>query len=126
MLLRRRRLRWLALPLMAAAVSGVALRAQPPKDPVKPSDPSNPAGRQISLRDQLRVGLKAVTRSDFAFIDKVVEKVDTGVLPRDMVDSTFLWARRRVEVRAPQYYNRPMVYFQPALVQRARAIGVRI
>jgi hypothetical protein len=113
--------------IVAAAIGGVALRAQTPLGPpVTPSEPSNQQGRQITLRDQLRVGLKAVTRGDFAFIDLVILKVDDGTLPRKMVDSTFLWARRRVQTQSPQYRNRPMVFFQPALVLRARAIGVRL
>ena len=87
---------------------------------------ANQQGRQITLRDQLRVGLKAVTRGDFAFIDLVILKVDNGTLPRKLVDSTFLWARRRVQTQSPQYRNRPFVYFQPALILRARAIGVQL
>jgi hypothetical protein len=110
----------------AAAVGGVALRAQQPTTPVQASDPTNRAGRQVSLEDQLRVGLKAVTKADFAFIDLVVEKVDEGELPRRLVDSTFLWARKRVVTRRQDYRKRPMVYFQPALVLRARAIGVKL
>jgi hypothetical protein len=110
----------------AAAIGVVALRAQQPTTPVQPSDPANRAGRQISLEDQLRVGLKAVTKEDFAFIDLVVQKVDEKVLPRRLVDSTFLWARRRVQVQRPNYRKRPMVYFQPALVLRARALGVSL
>lgn len=108
----------------ATAVGGVALRAQQATTPVTPSDPPNRAGRQVSLKDQLRVGLKAVTKEDFAFIDLVVEKVEEGELPRRLVDSTFLWARRRVETQRPNYRKRPMVYFQPALIMRARAVGV--
>jgi hypothetical protein len=111
----------------AAAIGAVALRAQTPlPPPVTPSDPANRDGRQITLHDQLRVGLKAVTRGDFAFIDLVVLKVDNGTLPRKLVDSTFLWARRRVQTRSPQYRNRPMVYFQPALILRARALGITL
>jgi hypothetical protein len=112
--------------VVAAGFAGVALRAQQPSAPVQPSDPANRAGRQISLEDQLRVGLKAVTKADFAFIELVVQKVEVGELPRRLVDSTFLWARRRVQRQRPEYRKRPMVYFQPALVLRSRAIGVEL
>ncbi len=116
--------------LVAAAIvmaaSSLALHAQQPGRPVTPSDTSSRAGRQISLRDQLRVGLKAVTKADFAFIDLVVVRVDDGTLPRPLVDSTFLWARQRVATRSTKYFNRPIVYFQPALVLRARALGIRL
>ena len=95
-----------------------------PRRAVRPSDPRGRGGRQILLRDQLRTGLKAVTKADAAFIDLVVLRVNEGVLPRVLVDSTFHWARRRVAVTRTQYFKRPMVYFQPALVLRAKAIGV--
>ena len=91
--------------------------------PVTPSD-TICDGRQITLRDQLRVGLKAMTKADFAFIDLVVLRVEQGKLPRKLVDSTFLWARKRVRDHAPgSYRQRPMVYFQPALVLRATEAG---
>lgn len=112
--------------VVVAGFAGVALRAQQPSAPVKASDPADRAGRQISLKDQLRVGLKAVTKGDFAFIELVVQKVDEGVLPRRLVDSTFLWARRRVQRQRTDYRKRPMVYFQPALVLRSRAIGIEL
>ena len=117
--------RWtLAAAISVAAALGAALHAQQPTQPVRPTDPRGRPGRQISLRDQLRVGLKAVTKEDVAFIDLVVARVNQGVLPRRLVDGTFLWARRRAVSRDGRYLKRPMVYFQPALVQRARAIGV--
>jgi hypothetical protein len=112
--------------MVLAAASGVALRAQQATQPVRPSDPAGRQGRQVSLRDQLRVGLKAVTKADFAFIDLVVARVNQGALPRPLVDSTFLWARRRVETRSTPYRKRPIVFFQPALVMRAKAIGVTL
>lgn len=124
---------WALVVGAALAAGGAAtLQAQQPATPaerttpITPNDPRNQQGRQISLRDQLRVGLKAVTKADLAFIDLVVAKVNTRVLPRSLVDSTFLWARRRVETRNVRYAMRPMVYFQPAMIQRARAIGVTL
>lgn len=114
----------LGILMGAIACGGAAVRAQQPGQPVKPSDVRSRAGRQVSLRDQLRVGLKAVTAEDFAFIDTVVTRVNQGVLPRKLVDSTLLWARKRVQGLDARYVKRPMVYFQPALVQRARAVGV--
>lgn len=110
--------------ILALAAGGAAIRAQ--QSGIQPFDARNGEGRQVTLRQQLRVGLKAVTKADFAFIDLVVQKVEAGVLPRKLVDSTFLWARRRVEAQRRQYYKRPMVYFQPALVLRARGVGVKL
>ena len=52
-------------------------------------------GQQVTLRQQLTVGLKAFTKADFAFIDLVVLAVEQRKLPRILVDSTFLWARQK-------------------------------
>ncbi|MEQ8209079.1 MAG: hypothetical protein RH917_04540 [Lacipirellulaceae bacterium] len=82
------------------------------------------AGRQVALRDQLRVGLKARTKSDIQFVDTVVLAVAQGRLPRRLVDSTFLWARQRSKTRPGAHKLRPMVYFQPALTLQARRLGV--
>jgi hypothetical protein len=109
---------------VAAVLFGASLPAQQPA--VRPSDPRNTNGRQITLRDQLRTGLKAVLPADFVFIDLVVLRVNQGVLPRALVDTTFLWARRRVQSTHPKYRQRPMVYFQPALVLRARKLGISL
>ena len=69
-------------------------------------------------------GLRAFTKADRAFIDKVVILVEQGKLPRRLVDGTFLWARDRAARRGFYRRLRPMVYFQPALVTRAKRIGV--
>ncbi len=83
-------------------------------------------GRQISLRRQLTSGLRAFTRADKAFIEKVVLAVETGVLPRKLVDSTFLWARKRATRKSNSRRLRPIVYFQPGLILRAKKIGVKL
>ncbi|MCC6491933.1 MAG: hypothetical protein IT424_02810 [Pirellulales bacterium] len=83
-------------------------------------------GRQVSLYDQLRVGLKAYTKADLAFIELVVQKVEQGKLPRKMVDGTFLWARNRYKDKPGAHRLRPIVYFQPALTAQAKKIGVAL
>jgi len=88
------------------------------------TNPSTNQGRKVTLRDQLTAGLKAKTKADLAFIDKVVIQVEQGKLPRRLVDSTFLWSRDRAARRSPTRRLRPMVYFQPALTLRAKRIGV--
>ncbi|SRR5260221_14791237 len=70
------------------------------------------------LKDTLEKGLKARLQSEFAFIKTVVEKVDDGTLPRSIVESTFLWARRK-PVHAFEY-------FQEGLKVRAEQIGVTL
>jgi hypothetical protein len=128
------RTRFAARPLLAAvivvAAVGSVLQAQQPPAPVPPVRPVTPStafsrgGRQVSLYDQLRVGLKATTKSDFAFINLVVLRVNEGKLPRPLVDSTFLWARNRYKSHPGVSRLRPMVYFQPALIERAKRARV--
>lgn len=81
-------------------------------------------GRQVSLKDQLTFGLLARTKSDRAFVDLVVAKVEAGVLPRPLVDSTFIWARNRAASRRDAATVRPMIYFRPALVARAKKMKI--
>ncbi len=83
-------------------------------------------GRKISLRDQLTVGLRAKTKADLAFIDKVILAVQQGKLPRRLVDGTFLWARDRATRKSLSRRLRPMVYFQPALTLRALRLGIKL
>lgn len=83
-------------------------------------------GRQVSLKDQLTYGLMARTKSDRAFIDLVVAKVDAGVLPRQLVDSTFIWARDRAAARRDANSVRPMIYFRPAMIARAKRLKVAL
>ena len=120
----------LAAALVIASVVGVAtpLGAQQQPTTVKPAtgNRTSQQGRQIALRDQLRVGLYAATKADLQFIDLVVTRVDQGVLPRRLVDSTFLWARKRTRTTHGKYRKRPIVYFQPALTLRARQLGITL
>lgn len=128
------RCRVLAVATIAAAIllGADPLRAQQPiltpgtPRQITPAAPSDRQGRQVKLRDQLRVGLKAKTKADLAFIDLVVLRVNQGVLPRKLVDATFLWARNRHRSHNNIRRLRPMVYFQPALVRQARKLGVTL
>lgn len=121
---------WLRFPwtLTVAALSSFAMFAALllPTFAQQSTNPINQQGRQLSLYDQLRVGLKAVTKDDFSFINKVVLLVDAGKLPRRLVDSTFLWARRRAALKSPRMALRPMVYFKPGLTLRAKGLGLQL
>jgi hypothetical protein len=124
-------LRLIACSAVLAAI-GVSLTGSPGRAieienlprPVTPADRLKAGGRQVSLHDMLRVGLKAKTEADFAYIAEVVKLVDEGKLPRDMVDSSFLYARYRYRTHPGSFKLRPMVYFQPSLTARAKKIGV--
>jgi len=73
-------------------------------------------GEAVSLKSRLEKELRARRPSEFAFIKKVVERVDDKTLPRSIVDSTFLWARKK-----PQH---KFQYFERAIKLRAKKIGV--
>jgi hypothetical protein len=69
-----------------------------------------------TLKQQLETGLLARTPSEQAFVNEVVALVNSGDLPISLVQSTFLWARRKGKF--------PMPYFERALRLRASAIGI--
>ncbi|QDT71160.1 hypothetical protein [Lacipirellula limnantheis] len=118
---------WALLVTFGVGVAGSLGRAieieNLPK-PVTPADRFKAGGRQVGLYDMLRVGLKAKTEADFKYIAQVVKLVDEGKLPRDMVESSFLYARYRYRTHPGSFQLRPMVYFQPSLTARAKKIGV--
>jgi hypothetical protein len=71
------------------------------------------------LQDTLEKGLKARRPQEFAFVRRVVALVEAGDLPQTLVQSTFLWARKRS--------RRPFQSFEFALRQRAREeLGLNI
>ncbi|MEX2187837.1 MAG: hypothetical protein WD875_13615 [Pirellulales bacterium] len=70
------------------------------------------------LNKTLSEVLRARRPEEFAFIDRVVELVDHGTLPRDLVVSTFNWARKKP--------HHPFQYFEFGLRERAKKIGVHI
>lgn len=113
---------WIAVAIVVLLLlSGVSNSVAQQPNNIGPAQ-----GRQVGLQQQLTVGLKAFTAADRIFINKVVLAVQQGRLPRQLVDTTFLWARRRAVRRSYTRQFRPMVYFQPALILRARALGVAI
>ena len=127
------KLRVIACSALLAAVGvsltgslGRAIEIENLPRPVTPADRLKAGGRQVSLYDMLRVGLKAKTEADFEYIAEVVKLVNEGKLPRDMVDSSFLYARYRYKTHPGSFKLRPMVYFQPSLSARAKKIGVII
>ncbi len=80
---------------------------------------------QATLSERLRAGLKARTKSEFAFIDRVVVAVKAGKLPQRFVDRVFFWARKKAaEAKPRSVQKRPMVYFQPALIELAADLKI--
>ena len=74
---------------------------------------------QADLEDTLKFGLKCRRPLEFAFVELVVQKVNQGQLPKDLVLSQFSWARE-------QNAKVPFPYFQFGMKKRAAAIGVAL
>jgi hypothetical protein len=68
--------------------------------------------------DVMKVALHTATPQEGGFIEYVVARVDKGTLPLDLVQSTFLWARKRP--------RKKFYYFKQALILRAAAQGIRL
>lgn len=66
----------------------------------------------------MKVALRAGTPDENQFIDTVVHLVDIGVLPVAMVESTFLWAKKKSRYRVQ--------YFKRGLQVQAEAIGITL
>ena len=96
--------------LMTLALSGVPGTWGRAEEPVGGAE-------VISLEDQLKTGLKARRPEETEFIDEVARLVNTGKLPRKLVDSTFMWALRRRT-------NYPFPAFERALRLQADQLGV--
>lgn len=75
------------------------------------------AGTALDVK-MMKAALRTVDLEDGGFLERVSKLVVNDVLPRDMVESTFLWARKK-----PRY---KFQYFKRALTVRAAEIGVRL
>lgn len=84
--------------------------------PVAADEPVG-GGEVISLEDQLKTGLKVRRPEETEFIKDVARLVESGRLPRKLVDSTFAWALKR-----RQTY--PFPAFERALRLQADRLGV--
>ena len=105
---------WLAVAGMLLSVwCGVPVESKPAWG-VPGSDGTE---KITDLKDILEKGLRARLPQDFAFINKVVILVNEGRLPRDLVMSTFHWARKKED-------GRQTTYFKQALILRAHDMGI--
>jgi len=125
-ILRLRLWRWMALLGLVAGTAGMLNLGTLLVAGQGSVEPTQNQGRRLSLAEQLRYGLRASVKSDKQFINHVVALVQQGKLPKKLVDSTFLWARQRAARKSRSRELRPMIYFKPALVLRAKRIGVKL
>jgi len=68
--------------------------------------------------ETMKAALKTATPEEDGFIQHVVDRVDAGKLPEDLVVSTFLWARKKP--------RRQFQYFKVGLIIRARWLGISL
>ena len=111
----RRWLKKLVLASCIAAVSASALPAiaQGPAEFDANQAEGNP-GQVVRLEDQLVNGLRVVTAEQRLYVAQVVVLVESGIMPRAMVNVVYSWALKRNP-------HVPFPYFQIAL----RALGER-
>ena len=103
----------------AAVVAAVALGTAAAAPVTRADDSPRTSGgaEVISLEDQLKTGLRVRRPEEGEFVEEVVRLVNTGRLPRKVVESTYLWA-----VTRRQTY--PFPAFERALRLRAEKLGV--
>lgn len=104
------------------ALGVIALALAPPAGPPPRADEARSTdggAEEISLEDQLKTGLKARRPEEIEFIEDVVRAVNSGQLPRKVVESTYVWAVRRRQTW-------PYPAFERALRIRADLLGVSL
>ena len=72
----------------------------------------------LDLKTQLQKGLRARRPVEFEYIDEIIALVENGELPKPLVTTTFVWARKQP--------TRQLQYFQFALQTRAKGLAVKL
>lgn len=72
----------------------------------------------LDLRTQLQKGLRARRPVEFEYINEIIALVESGELPKPLVTTTFVWARKQP--------TRQLQYFQFALQTRAKGLDVKL
>jgi hypothetical protein len=68
--------------------------------------------------ETMKAALQTATPEENGFIQHVLDLVDLGKLPESLVESTFLWARKKP--------RRKFQYFKFGLTVRARRVGIEL
>lgn len=68
--------------------------------------------------ETMKSALKTDTEEEDGFLAKTLNLMNKGVLPRKMVYSTFLWAKKK--------RTRRFQYFKWGMIKRAAEIGVEL
>ncbi len=60
--------------------------------------------------DLIKALLRAGTPQQRTFIDNVVAMTNAGLLPRDVVESSYYWAMRKPKRLRPEYFKHALLY----------------
>jgi hypothetical protein len=85
--------------------------------------------QQANLNELLRSVLKCRRPQEFAYVNLVTAKVDSGELPVALVLSMMQWARKRSRQEVENHRRKtdiPFPYFQEGMHRRAAEIGVSL
>jgi len=115
----RTAVRWLTTSAILLATLVSSPKAQESVIPTPLAASFSAADQQLTLKDELRYGLRARRPAEIVFLDRVVSHVKKGQLTLPMVRSTFIWARQ-------QSTRRPFPFFEFGLRARAKRIGVSL
>ncbi|HVX59970.1 MAG TPA: hypothetical protein VHC19_05210 [Pirellulales bacterium] len=96
---------WLALALPVALLGAWSLWREPAAAQDVQSLIVTDGTTRVSLKVQLEKGLRAMRPQDYAFLNVVLLQVEEGKLPRDLVEMSFLWARRQRAYRVQYFEN---------------------
>lgn len=66
----------------------------------------------------IKIALRTSTEQEGGFIENVLARVSKGTLPLDLVQSTFLWAKKKP--------NKKFFYFKQGLILRAASRGIKL
>ena len=77
-----------------------------------------PPPQQITFKQQLEFGLRARTPAEFAYLGSIANLVESGGVPRRIVNIAFLWSRKK------KVY--PIPYFARALFLLAQREGITV
>ena len=104
--------RQLMLTCVAILLLGNAVRA------AEPAAVAAGGVTGLDLKTQLQKGLRARRPVEFEYINEIIALVEKGELPRPLVTTTFVWARKQP--------TRQLQYFQFALQTRAKGLDVTL
>ncbi len=105
--------------ILAALLAGMVVAQWNGQQVQAIQDDDNPA--VADLRERLNSGLRLRTDAEKTFVEQVVSGVEAGSIPRDLVDSTFLWVRSN-----KGHSNYPFFYFERVLRLRAKKLDIPI